>query len=108
MASATLSVSGDGTIAGGTMTVDTAGTPERLLAAAAGRNVAHALTLVAKRNNTGRIFIGGSDISSDIQRGLAAGDSVSFASKRGIDMREIWIDATVSAEGVDIYAVLSS
>ncbi len=90
------------TLISGDKTVTAAGTAEALASAQRVRSV----TIVAKDDNTGRIYVGGSDVSSSTNRGLQAGDVLTHTSASGWqDLADIFIDAAVSGEGVDYYAV---
>jgi hypothetical protein len=82
-------------------TVASAGTREALASSA---DLWRSLTIVAKDNNTGRVYVGGSDVASSTNRGLAAGDSVTISNKNGIDLQDVYLDVSVSGEGVDYYA----
>ena len=83
-------------------TVTAAGTAEAL----ASTQRVRSLTIVAKDNNTGRIYVGGSDVASTTNRGLQAGDVLTHTSAGGwLDLADVYVDADVSGEGVDFYAV---
>ncbi len=83
-------------------TVTAAGTAEAL----ASTQRVRSLTIVAKDNNTGRIYVGGSDVASTTNRGLQAGDVLTHTSAgRWLDLADVYVDADVSGEGVDFYAV---
>ena len=95
------SISGaHGAIAVGTKAVTTAGTRVALSTGGLYRS----LTIVAYDNNTGRIYVGGADVASTTHRGLAAADSVTFTTDKGIDLSDVYLDASVSGESVDFYA----
>ncbi len=61
--------------------------------------------LIAKDDNTGRIFYGGTDVDSSTQRGLAAGESIVIAGTRPFEIGTIFIDSSVNGEGVDFVGV---
>ena len=83
--------------------VASAGTAEAL-AADNGRRYT-SITITAETDNTGRIFIGGSDVDSSTHKGLAAGATVSFTSVHGWLLDEIFLDAGTSGDGADFYGV---
>ena len=62
-------------------------------------------TIVAETDNTGRIFVGGSDVTSSTNSGLAAGAVLSLVSAHGWLLSEIYIDAAEDDDGVDFYGV---
>lgn len=92
-----------GVIGSGSQTVTTAGTRVQVSTTA---YLYRSLTIIAKDNNTGRIYVGGADVASTTNRGLAGGDSISFVSDKGIDLSDVYLDASVSGEGIDWYAVM--
>ena len=96
------SVGAQGHLVVGSKTVTTAGT--RVTIESTVPRVS-SLTIVAKDNNTGRIYVGGDDVASTTNRGLAAGDSVTFTAPK-LELDTIYLDASVSGEGVDWYAVI--
>jgi len=59
------------------------------------------LMIIAKDNNTGRIYYGGSDVASTTQRGLVAGESIIITGYKPFDIASIYIDSSVNGEGVD-------
>ena len=84
-------------------TVAAAGTAEAISATS---QRVRSITIVAKDNNTGRVYVGGSDVASTTNRGLQAGDVLTHTSVSGwLDLKDVYIDASVSGEGVDYYAV---
>jgi hypothetical protein len=90
-----------GAFLSGSKTVTAAGTAEALASAALFRS----LLVIAKDNNTGRVYLGGSTVASTTNRGLAPGDSVELGTKgHEIDLAQVFIDVDTSAEGVDFYA----
>ena len=57
------------------------------------------LIVQAKRSNTGRIYIGGSDVANDDAHGiyLTAGQSISL---NITNLNQVYLDSSVSGEGV--------
>ena len=79
--------------------VTTAGTREQLHADLSCQEV----TVIAKRANTGYIYVGGSDVSSAVYGAeLAALDSITLPVS---NLNELYIDATVSGEGISYVTV---
>jgi hypothetical protein len=62
-------------------------------------------TIVAYTDNTGRIFVGGSDVASSTNSGLAAGATLSLVSSHGWLLSEIYINAGTNDDGADFYGV---
>lgn len=90
------------TLISGDKTVTVAGTAEAIASSQRVRSV----TIVAKDNNTGRIYVGGADVSSSVNRGMQAGDVLTHTSASGwLDLADVYIDSSVSGEGVDYYGV---
>ena len=90
------------TLVSGDKTVAAAGTPEAVGASQRVRSI----TVVAKDNNTGRVYVGGSDVASTVNRGLQAGDVLTHTSASGwLDLADVFLDVDVSGEGIDYYAV---
>lgn len=61
------------------------------------------ITIIAKRSNTGSIFIGGADVSSSVY-GIELHASETF----DIDIANtnlLWIDASVNGEGISFVAI---
>ena len=84
-------------------TVTAAGTAETLHAAKRVKSV----VVKAKTSNTGVVFIGGSDIASTTNDGLSPGDIIDIAPNGWMDLKDLFIDVSVSAEGVDCWATLT-
>ena len=86
----------------GEKTVTTAGTA----VAIASSQLVRSLTVVAKDDNTGKVYVGGTDIASTTNNGLGPSDSLTITGRgpAAFDLADIFIDADVSAEGVDYYA----
>ena len=82
-------------------TVTVAGTQEALSASQRVKSV----TLIAKTGNTGQVYVGGSDVASSTNDGLAPGDSLIVPAVGWLDLSEIYVDVDVNGEGVDFYAV---
>jgi len=60
------------------------------------------ITIKALSTNTGLIYVGGSSVTSSNGFELSAGDSISLAID---DADVIWLDSSVSGEGVSVIAV---
>ena len=86
----------------GEKTVTAAGTAEALIAAT---KRAKAVTIIAKVGNTGQVYVGGSDVASTTNDGLAAGESISVEAYTWMDLADIYLDADTNGEGADFYAV---
>jgi hypothetical protein len=99
------SIGGVGIFKSGSKAVATAGTAEALDSAGL---IWASLTIIAKAANTGKIFVGGSDVASTTNSGLGAGDALEITPSRahGIDLGDIYIDSSVNSEGVDFYVSL--
>ncbi|MDA1035272.1 MAG: hypothetical protein O3B65_00140 [Chloroflexi bacterium] len=90
------------TLISGDKAVTVAGTAEAIASSQRVRSV----TIVAKDNNTGRVYVGGADVSSSVNRGLQAGDFLTHTSANGwLDLADVYVDSDVSGEGVDYYGV---
>jgi len=85
----------------GSKTVTTAGTAVVLSTAQRVQSVA----IIAKVANTGKIYIGGSDVASTTNEGMDPGVSVSITLNKPFDINTVYIDSSVDGEGVDFYAV---
>ena len=83
-------------------TVASAGTAEALVGAS---QRVLSLTVVAKTSNTGRVYIGGSDVTSSTNDGLEPGDVMTISAENWLDLNDIYIDADNDGEGVDFYSV---
>lgn len=83
-------------------TVVSAGTAEALSATS---QRAKTVTIVAKAGNTGQVYVGGPDVAPTTNGGLAPGDGIVIPAVTWLDLAEVYIDADVSGEGVDFYAV---
>ena len=92
-----------GSFISGKQAIDTNGTAEAL-APDNGRRYT-TITIVANTDNTRRIFVGGSDIASSTNSGLAAGATLSLVSSHGWLLSEIYINAGTDDDGVDFYGV---
>ena len=88
----------------GQQAVGAAGTAEQLDTANAAV-VLRALTIIAYSSNTGRIFYGGSDVDSSTQKGLQAGESMTFEGPVPFELGSLWIDAATNNDGVDFIGV---
>ena len=85
----------------GEKTVTTAGTAEAL---AASQRV-YSVLIIAKQANTGQVYVGGSDVDSDTNDGLDAGESITIQARNALDLADVYLDVDTDAEGVDFYAV---
>ena len=83
-------------------TVAAAGTAEALSSSS---QRVKSLAVVAKTGNTGQVYVGGSDVASSTNDGLAAGDTLTLPSVNWLDLNAIYVDVDVSGEGVDFYGV---
>lgn len=93
-----VSLSGSIALKGAVQNVTTAGTRVQLP-----NYACREVTIVAKKGNTGSIFVGGSDVSSTVFGAeLSAKDSVTLAVSN-TDL--IYIDASVNGEGISYVAV---
>ncbi|MDA1347840.1 MAG: hypothetical protein O3A47_03100 [Chloroflexi bacterium] len=82
-------------------TVTAAGTAVAL----SGAQRVKAVAIVAKTGNSGQVYVGGSDVASSVNDGLAPGDAVRFEAVEWLDLADIYVDADTNGEGVDFYAV---
>ena len=82
--------------------VATAGTAEALVAST--RRVKR-VQIVALSSNTKPVYVGGSDVASTTNGGLAASGSISLEAEGWMDLNGIYVDADVDGEGVDFYGV---
>jgi hypothetical protein len=96
-----MAVSETPTLISSEKTVAVAGTQEALSASQRVKG----LTLIAKTGNTGQVYVGGSDVASTTNDGLAPGDSLIVPAVGWLDLSEVYVDVDVSGEGVDFYAV---
>jgi hypothetical protein len=90
-----------GTGISGAKTVTTAGTAEALQA---NIDLYKSLSIRANTTNTGQVYVGGADVASTTNEGLEAGASLDLpTSNHGWDLSDIYIDVSVSGEGVSFY-----
>lgn len=89
---------GSESVAGKVLNVTAAGTRQALA------NIpCREVTVIAKKGNTGSIFVGGSDVSKTVYGvELAANESFTFAV---VNTNLLYIDASVSGEGVSYVAL---
>jgi len=75
-------------------------------AVALGSGLYNSVTVIAKTGNTGNVFVGGSDVASSTNEGLAAGAAIEISPSRGhvLDLADIYIDVGTNDDGVDFYA----
>ena len=66
-------------------TVTTAGTAEAGFASERARCV----TIIAKSGNTGQVYVGGSNVASTTNDGLAPGDSLEISADTWLDLADI-------------------
>ena len=97
-----MAVSNSPTLIASEKTVAAAGTAEALSSSS---QRVRSLTIIAKASNTGQAYIGGSDVDSNTNDGLAPGDALEIPSENWLDLADIYIDVDTNAEGVDFYAV---
>ena len=83
-------------------TVATAGQAEALSSTA---QHIRSLTIVAKTSNTGQVYVGGADVASSTNDGLAPGDALEIPCENWLDLADLYIDVDTNGEGVDFYAV---
>lgn len=88
----------------GQQAVGSAGTAEQLDTDNA-TVLLRALTIIAYSTNTGRIFYGGSDVDSSTQKGLQAGESMTFEAPAPFELGSLYIDAGTNSDGVDFIGV---
>ena len=95
------SIASKGVFLSGSKTVDANGTAEAL-----GSGVYGSVTIIAKTGNTGKVFVGGSDVANSTNEGLAAGAAIEISRSKGhvIDLSDIYIDVGTNDDGVDFYA----
>jgi hypothetical protein len=95
------SVASYGVFLSGSQTVPSNGT-----AVALGTGIYGSLTIKAKVGNTGNVFLGGPDVSSSTNEGLAAGAVINIDPSRGhaVALADIYIDVGTNDDGVDFYA----
>lgn len=82
----------------GTKTVTSAGTAEQITATST--PLQKGVTIVANSANTGVVYIGDSAVDSS-SFSLAAGEQIFFPID---DLSKVWLDVSVSAEGVSYIA----
>jgi hypothetical protein len=91
-----------GALLSGEKTVTAAGTAEAL-----GTGFFRSVTITAKVGNTNNVYIGGIDVASTTNDGLASGDTLTMSTMaHTLDLARIFIDADTNGEGVDIYAIV--
>ncbi|MDD4775434.1 MAG: hypothetical protein PHG75_02900, partial [Syntrophomonas sp.] len=94
----TVALSGSNALKGATATVTTAGTEVQLP-----NYACREVTIIAKRANTGYIYIGGSDVSSTVYGAeLAAKESITLAVN---NTNLVYIDSSVNGEGISYVAI---
>ena len=95
------SLGSNGTFLSGEKRVSSAGTAEAL-----GSGIFGSVTVIAKSDTTGQVYIGGSDVASSTNAGLDAGDVLEISPRAGhiIDLAATYIDVGTNDDGVDFYA----
>jgi hypothetical protein len=88
----------------GTKAVAAAGTRERLVALAQNISV-KAVTLVAKQGNTGPVYAGNDTVANNNTPPLNPGDAVSISADEPFNLSDLYLDVSVSGEGVDYCAL---
>ena len=83
-------------------TVSVAGTAEAL---ASSSQRVKSLTLTAKAGNTGQVYVGGTEVASTTNDGLAPGDTLMIPAVNWLDLNTVYIDVDVAGEGVELYSV---
>ena len=83
-------------------TVAAAGTAEAMSSTS---QRVRSVTIVAKSSNTGQVYIGGSDVASTTNAGLAPGDALEIPSESWLDLSDVYIDVDTNGEGIDFYGV---
>lgn len=83
-------------------TVSVAGTPEPLSSVS---QRVKSVTLIAKAGNTGQVYVGGSNVASATNDGLAPGDTLRVPAVNWLDLSAVYLDVDTAGEGVDLYAV---
>lgn len=94
-----------GPLVTGYQAIASAGTAEALSADNGKRYTS--ITIVTEADNTGNIFVGGSDIANDgsTNKGLPAGSTLTLTSAHGWLLSEIFLDAGTTGDGADFYGV---
>ena len=85
----------------GEKTVTAAGTAEAIASSLRCK----AVTVTAKKGNTGQVYLGGSDVAATTNDGLDPADSIDIEADNWLDLKDLFIDVDTNGEGVDIYAV---
>lgn len=65
---------------------------------------AKSVTIIAKEGNTGKVYVGGSDVASATNDGLAAGAELVIPAVNWLDLKDVYIYVDTNGEGVDWYA----
>ena len=86
----------------GAKTVAVAGTAEAMVGAS---QRVKSVVIIAKSGNTNQVYVGGSDVDSATNGGLAAGESITVEAVAWLDLADIYLDVAVNGEGVDFYSV---
>ena len=86
----------------GAKTVAVAGTAEAMVGAS---QRVKSVVIIAKSGNTNQVYVGGSDVNSATNGGLAAGESITVEAVAWLDLADIYLDVGFAGEGVDFYSV---
>lgn len=86
----------------GEKTVASTGTAESLVSAT---ERVKTVLLIAKKGNTGQVYVGGSDVTTSTNDGLDARESLTITALGWLDLADIFLDVDTNSEGVDFYAV---
>ena len=87
----------------GTKAVTAAGTAERLVAVASNVSVRSAV-VVAKEGNAGLVYVGNSEVSGSNTPPLNPGDALELGGHDPFNLADVYLDVSVSGEGVDYVA----
>lgn len=88
----------------GSKSVATAATRERLVALTSNISI-RSLTVVAKPANTGKLYVGNSDVAGSNSPPLDAGEAIKISSDEPFNLADIYLDVSVNGEGADYYAL---
>ena len=98
-----MSKSSDLDLGQGEKTVTASGTAERLLTGARGEVAVISVTIKALSTNTGKVYVGGHDVSTANGFDLDPRDSIELATDRttrAINLADIYLDVDTGGEGV--------
>lgn len=86
----------------GSVTVARPGTPVALVSSG---NAVSAVSLRARVDNAGSVFVGDTSVSSTSGYRLEPGDELSLSFKETMDLRRIYVDASNANDGLDYAGV---